>query len=112
MISSGFPLLGIETRFWPSVPTQAGRAAHTIAGFLLPLPLSGDGWRSCPSFLSDLLEAGAAAPSLGLDERLPRLGLSFFPLDFSFLGELRLPPREALELRLLEPLEEEDRPED
>ena len=112
MISSGFPLLGIETRRWPSAPTHAGRAAHTIAGFFAPLPLSGEGLRSWPSALSGLLAAGAAGFSFGLEERLPRLGLTFLPRVRSLLGELPLPPREELPLRLLEPLEEEERPED
>jgi hypothetical protein len=96
----------METFFWQSVLTHAGRVVHTMAGFFESF-LSGEGLRPCPSALSDLLAAGVEVPVLGLEER-PLLGLFCF-LGFAPFGEFPLPPREELDWRLLG---DEERPED
>jgi hypothetical protein len=92
------------TRRVPPTLTQEGFGAKTMAGFG---PLSGDGFRLCPSGFVEPPAAAAAGLFFGLSERPLGLGCPpFLPRLPPRLGELPLPPREALLARLL-PLEEE-----
>ena len=103
-ICSGFPRLGIVTRRVLPTLTQEGFGVKTMAGFG---PLSGDGFRLCPSGFVEPPAAAAAGLLFGLSERpLDLGGPPFFLWVTPRLGELPLPPREALLVRLL-PLEEE-----